>query len=225
MESKSSRPSPTIEDYLGVIYTLERDGQTVIGVRLAEWLEVSAPTVTATLKRMVRDGWVVMDPSKEIHLTASGRKAATSLIRRHMLTELLLARVLGISWSRVHQEADEMEHTISGETVSALLSRLDEPQTCPHGNPLPGHEELLKDWVPLTETPKGSRVIIQRIHESVENKPQAMVFLESQGIMPGAEAWVEDVIPLNETMTLRVEGRLVVLGLAIARAVHVQPLD
>ena len=111
------RPTPTIEDYLGVVYTLERDGEAVIGARLAEWLEVSPPTVTATVKRMVRDGWVIMDGSKEIRLTPSGRAAAQSVLRRHMLAELLLARMLGVPWSQVHQEADAMEHTISSETV------------------------------------------------------------------------------------------------------------
>ena len=120
---RDERPTPTIEDYLGVIYTLERDGEPVIGARLAEWLEVSPPTVTATVKRMIRDGWVVMSDTKEIHLTTTGRQAARSLLRRHMLTELLLARMLDVPWSQVHQEADAMEHTISPETVERLEAK------------------------------------------------------------------------------------------------------
>ena len=72
------RPTPTVEDYLGVIYTLARDGQPAIGRRLAEWMEVSPPTVTATVQRMVRDGWVIMAEDKSIHLTEAGRKAAAS---------------------------------------------------------------------------------------------------------------------------------------------------
>ena len=55
---EKNRPSATIEDYLGVIYTLNRDGERVIAARLAESLDVSAPTVTITLRRMQRDGWV-----------------------------------------------------------------------------------------------------------------------------------------------------------------------
>ena len=113
------RPTPTIEDYLGVIYTLERDGESVIGARLADWLEVSPPTVTATVKRMVRDGWVTMDRSKEIHLTADGREAAQSLLRRHMLAELLLARILDVPWSQVHQEAEQMR--VPGGPAAALF--------------------------------------------------------------------------------------------------------
>ena len=216
------RPTPTVEDYLGIIYTLERDGEAVIGARLAEWLEVSPPTVTATIKRMIRDGWVTMDAAKEIHLTPAGRTAAQSVLRRHMLAELLLARMLDVPWSQVHQEADAMEHTLSAETVARLEAKLDHPETCPHGNPLPGHEGLLKQWIPLTETETGDRITIKRVHESAEENRELMRFLEEQGLIPGAEAMVEQIIPFNRTVSLQVEGRVIVLGFAVAERIHVQ---
>jgi DtxR family Mn-dependent transcriptional regulator len=216
------RPTPTVEDYLGAIYTMERDGETVIGARLSEWLEVSPPTVTATVKRMIRDGWVTMDRRKEIHLTSSGRQAAVSVLRRHMLSELLLAHHLGVPWSRVHQEADEMEHIISRDTMERMQDRLEDPRTCPHGNPLPGHEELMANWVALTEIESGQKVVIQRVHESLEQRPEVMVFLEAHDLVPGVEATVEEVIPFNETMSLLVGDKLIVLGFAVARGIFVE---
>jgi DtxR family Mn-dependent transcriptional regulator len=222
---ETPRPTPTIEDYLGVIYTMERDGEPVIGARLAEWMEVSPPTVTATVKRMIRDGWVTANERREIHLTPAGRKAAASVVRRHMLTELLLARVLEVPWSQVHQEADEMEHTISGETMQRLLDRLDDPQTCPHGNPLPGHEALLQDWMPLTAAEPGERILIRRVHESAEQNRDLMVFLEAHNVMPGTQARVEQVIDFNRTVTLRVGDEQVVLGFPVAECIYVQALD
>jgi DtxR family Mn-dependent transcriptional regulator len=220
-----ARPTPTIEDYLGVVYTLERDGETVIGARLAEWLEVSPPTVTATIKRMIRDGWVIMDDSKEIHLTPSGREAARSVLRRHMLAELLLARMLGVPWSQVHQEADAMEHTISSETVERLAAKLDHPETCPHGNPLPGFEDRIADLVPLAESQPGQRLIIRRVHESAEEMPDLMVFLEQHDLLPGTEVTVRELMPFNETITLDCAGRAVVLGLAPAALIYVEDLE
>jgi DtxR family Mn-dependent transcriptional regulator len=53
-----SRPTPTIEDYLAILYVMERDGDEVIAARVAESLDVSPSTVTVTLKRMERDGWI-----------------------------------------------------------------------------------------------------------------------------------------------------------------------
>ena len=216
------RPTPTIEDYLGVIYTLERDGEPVIGARLAKWMNVSAPTVTATIKRMVRDGWVTMDERKEIHLTEAGGRAARSLLRRHMLSELLLARLLGVPWSRVHQEADQMEHSISKETMERLLDRFDDATTCPHGNPLPGHEGQVKDWIPLTTVQAGQTVAIRRVHEAAEEEPEIMAFLEQHDLMPGTRATVKDVIPFNQTITLHVGDEEVALGYAVAEQIYVE---
>jgi DtxR family Mn-dependent transcriptional regulator len=216
------RPTPTIEDYLGVIYTLERDGETVIGARLADWLEVSPPTVTATIKRMVRDGWVSMDRSKEIRLTAEGREAAQSLLRRHMLAELLLARMLDVPWSQVHQEADAMEHTISPETMERLAAKLDHPETCPHGNPLPGYEDQITDLLPLSKAQAGQRLIIRRVHESAEEQPELMAYMEERGLLPGVEVTVREIMTFNETISLECQGQTIVLGLAPAAFVYAE---
>src|SRR4030065_2447886 len=97
-------PTPTIEDYLGIIYTLNRDGEEVYGARLAELLNVSAPTVTVTLQRMVRDEWINLDSEKKIHLTPAGITAASSIIRRHMLTEWMLSKILNLPWCDVPGE-------------------------------------------------------------------------------------------------------------------------
>ena len=217
-----TRPKSKVEDYLGVIYILERDGEPVIGARLAKWMRVSAPTVTATVKQMVEGGWVTVDERKEIHLTKAGRDAAQSLLRRHMLSELLLARLLGVPWSRVHQEADEMEHIISRETVESLLERFNDATTCPHGNPLPGHEEQVEDWVPLTSVQAGQMVIIRRVHESAEEKVDMMAFLEKHKLMPGTSATVKDVIPFNQTITLQVGEQEVALGFTVAEKIYVE---
>ncbi len=219
------RPTPTIEDYLGVIYTLERDGEIVIGARLAQWIEVSPPTVTATVKRMIRDGWVTMDEAKEIHLTEAGRAAAQSVLRRHMLSELLLARVLGVPWSQVHQEADVMEHSLSPQTADRLMSKLDNPETCPHGNPLPGFEDRIPELVPLSDARTGQRLIVRRVHESAEEQPQLMAYLEETGLLPDAEITVEEIMPWNETVTLECRGQKVVLGMVAAALVHAELME
>jgi DtxR family Mn-dependent transcriptional regulator len=216
------RPTPTIEDYMGVIYTLERDGEPVIGARLAQWLEVSPPTVTATIKRMIRDGWVVMDDSKEIHLTPEGRTAARSVLRRHMLAELLLARVLDVPWSQVHQEADAMEHTLSPETVERLAAKLDHPETCPHGNPLPGFEAQVAGLLPLTEARAGQTLVIRRVHESAEEQRELMSYLERHGLLPGAKVGVVEIMAFNETIALDCNGSTVVLGLAPAALIYAE---
>jgi DtxR family transcriptional regulator, iron-dependent repressor len=217
-----SRPSPTIEDYLAVIFVMERDGEEVIAARLAETLEVAPPTVTVTLKRMERDGWIEVLSPRGIRLTETGCEAARSVIRRHMLTEWMLARMLKVPWSRVHAEADQMEHTISDEIEAQMRANLDDPQVCPHGNPLPGNEQLAAKWLPLTGVLPGEKVIIRRIHETAEDNAALLQFLEANGIVPGAQAEVIEVLSFNQTVSLKLGKKRVTLGFPSARFIFIE---
>jgi DtxR family Mn-dependent transcriptional regulator len=219
---KVAIPTPTVEDYLGVIYTLERDGETVTGRKLAEWLEVSAPTVTETLQRMIRDGWIMRGKDRRIRLTRRGGEAAASLVRRHMLTELLLARVLGIPWSKVHEEADRIEHGLSSETADRVAELVEDASACPHGNPIPGSAGPSESWIPLFEAKTHSPYVLVRVHEEIERQNELMAYLERSRLTPGAEIVVEEVMPYNETISLQVAGERVVLGFAVARRLWVK---
>lgn len=216
-------PSPTIEDYLWMIFTLQRDGEEVIGARLAELLEVSAPTITATLKRMVRDGWVKIDGKKKITLTEGGMEAARTVLRRHMLVEWLLVKMLDVPWVMLHEEAHKLEHYISEEVEQRLRAHLNDPKICPHGNPVPGYEKHTSDWKNLTAVPAGSEVIIRRIHEHAENKQRLIKFFSENMILPGNTAVVLEVLPYNQTITLEIINRKVSLGMTAAKFIFVEP--
>ncbi|HVN53505.1 MAG TPA: metal-dependent transcriptional regulator [Anaerolineaceae bacterium] len=214
--------SATVEDYLGVMYVLERDGEHMPGVRLAEHLNVTPPTVTATLKRMVRDGLVTMDSHHEPHLTDQGREAARSLMRKHMLVELMLSQ-LSLSWSKLHKHAHEMEHAVSGEVEAALVRSQGDPALCPHGNPLPGHEDVVSAWMPLTRAPVGERLVIRRIHEFAEDDEDILHFLEENGMENGQEIRIQKVLDFNQTMNVCVKEKVVSLGFAVACYMFVEP--
>jgi DtxR family Mn-dependent transcriptional regulator len=217
-----SRPTPTIEDYLTIIYVMERDGDEVIAARLAESMEVAPPTVTMTLKRLERDGWITTEQGKDIRLTDKGCEASRSVIRRHMLTEWMLARMLNVPWSRVHAEADQIEHTISDEIETQMRTNLNDPQVCPHGNPLPGYEHVAADWLPLAGVLPGEKVIIRRIHETAEDNHELLEFLETNGIVPGALAEVTEVLTFNQTLSLQLGQQKVALGFPTARYLFVE---
>jgi DtxR family Mn-dependent transcriptional regulator len=212
--------SPTIEDYLSLLYISERDGDSVTGARLADLLGVSAPTVTNTLKRMKRDGLLEMDESRQPKLTPSGDENARIVLRRHMLAEWMLVRLL--SWSKLHEEAHGFEHAISKDVEAALLEEWNQPETCPHGNPLPGFENTVAAWIPLTQATPGQTVIIRRIHELAEEIPGLLGFLEENGIEPGQYVQLKEILPFNQTITLQVNGKDVILGFSIARQVYAE---
>jgi len=201
------------------MYVLERDKEPVIGVRLAQLLSVTPPTVTNTLKRMVRDGLITMDKDGT-RLTKAGKQSARTVVRRHMLTEWMMARIL--PWSKLHQEAHHLEHAISAEVETALFEEMGHPQTCPHGNPLPGAEDAVSAWIPVTETSPNDVVVIKRIHELAEYNLELLVFLEGKGLVTGAEVMVREVLPFNQTVTLEIHGQIVTLGFASAQHLFVE---
>jgi len=214
------KPSLTIENYLSLMFVLERDGVPVVGTYLAELLGVTPPTVTNTLKRMARDGLLTLDRLSGPRLTEKGLQAARTVMRRHMLTEWMLAKML--SWSKSHEQAHHLEHAISDEIEAALLKEWKNPQTCPHGNPLPGHEAVVAGWRPLTSIAASQIVIIRRIHELAEETHGLLAFLEEKGVMPGQTATVVEVLPFNQTITLRLGKGEASLGFAAARYIFVE---
>ncbi len=211
--------SATIQDYLSLIYVMERDREPVVGSRLAELLGVTPPTVTNTLKRMTRDGLITMNKDGT-HLTENGWEAARVVMRRHMLMEWMMVKTL--PWSKLHSEAHRLEHAISAMTETALMEQLGNPKTCPHGNPLPGCEEATTAWIPLTEATQGETVTIRRIHELAEENAQLLAYLETRRIMPGISARVVEILPFNQTVTIEVDDQPVTLGVVAARYLFVE---
>jgi DtxR family Mn-dependent transcriptional regulator len=180
--------SPTVEQYLETIYELEESAIPPMRARLVERLGVSAPSVSETVARLEREGHVTLDGNRVIRLTPGGQQLATAIMRRHRLAERLLVDVLGVPWHQVHEEAGRLEHAISANLEAHLISVLDDPATCPHGNPIPGstHAVDVGPTVPLAEVPPGGRAVVRRIDEELENRADYMLLLEQGGLVPGA---------------------------------------
>src|SRR5256885_1089995 len=114
------------------------EGQSPISARLAEELAVTPPAVTAALKRLTRDDLVRVDRTGRIDLSRKGRQFAERMVLRHQLAEMLLTDVIGLSWSKAHDEAERLEHAISPEVEALLLKRFANKKSCPHGVPMRG---------------------------------------------------------------------------------------
>jgi DtxR family transcriptional regulator, Mn-dependent transcriptional regulator len=222
MSDQNIKYSQTIEDYLSLIYVIERDGEPVVGARLAEVLKVSAPTVTNTLKRMVRDGLITMQENGT-HLTEPGWDAARLIMRKHMLMEWMMLRML--PWSKLHSEAHNLEHAISFEAENALYEELNHPKTCPHGNPLPGCEDAVAKWVPLTRCAENQNGVVRRIHELAEENLELMEFLERKGIMLGKKVKITEILPFNHTLTIEINEEQVTLGFTVARYIFIEMVN
>ena len=221
--------SATVEEYLETIYNMSAENEVVIGARLAEKFGVSAPTVTEMLKRLVRDGYVEMDSKRQVTLTEAGNQAAEAVLRRHRLTERFLVDMLGMQWHQVHEEACRLEHFISGAVEARVIASLNNPATCPHGNPIPGSvpnaRTYLKDQgaVRLATLVDGEKATILLISEVVEDEEALILYLHEKGLTPGTQLTVlakdggnEPGDQQEEDFRLQVEGREVCISKAVA---------
>src|SRR4051794_40783863 len=120
------------ENYLKTIAEAESEGEVVIAATLVRWLNVSAPAVTMAIRRLKRDGMIGVDREGHITLTGGGREIANRLLHRHHLIERMLTEVFDMEWYKVHDEAEQMEHAVSGEFERLLVEKLGSGGACPH---------------------------------------------------------------------------------------------
>jgi DtxR family Mn-dependent transcriptional regulator len=202
----------TTEMYLRTIYELEEEEVVPLRARIAERLGQSGPTVSQTVARMERDGLVHVAGDRHLELSEDGRNEAIRVMRKHRLAERLLADVIGLDWEDLHIEACRWEHVMSDKVERRILALLDKPLVCPHGNPIPGLDQLGLPFatdqtgplVSLSEAVAGAQreVIIKRISEQLQPDAELMHRLDTAGMRPGhkvcaaggprgVEVWVE----------------------------------
>jgi DtxR family Mn-dependent transcriptional regulator len=181
--------------YLRTVYELEEEGVVPLRARIAERLGQSGPTVSQTVARMERDGLVHVADDRHLELTDAGRHEAIAVMRKHRLAERLLADVIGLDWEDLHIEACRWEHVMSEKVERRILALLDKPLVCPHGNPIPGLDQLGLPFatdqtgvlVSLREAAVGARteVVITRISEQLQPDAALMHRLDQAGMRPG----------------------------------------
>ncbi len=192
----------TTEMYLRTVFEFEEEGTVPLRARIAERLHQSGPTVSQTVARMERDGLLTVEGDRHLELTDRGRQLAVSVMRKHRLAELLLVDVIGLAWEDIHVEACRWEHVMSEQVERRLIELLGHPTTCPHGNPIPGLDELgdtpapvgscVEQLMTLEYAADGGRpVIVRRISEQLQSDTDLMQRLRTGGVRPGTEVAVE----------------------------------
>ena len=197
-----NRQSGTKEEYLQAIWTLAEEVGTVIAARVAEFLAVSPASVSEMVHRLEHEGLVRLKERHEIGLTELGRELAAGIVRRHRLIERMLVDMFGYEWWATHEEAERIEHAISPEMERRLVEKLGDPDSCPHGNPMPGTAR--RRWSqPLDQAPVGVPVVLERIPDQFEHEPGFLRYLDTQGLRPGTTF---RVLERNGDLVVEIDG-------------------
>lgn len=106
------------EMYLETILLLSKKG-AVRSLDIAEYMEYSKPSVCRAVGILKNGGFITVDKSGYITLTASGLERATKIYERHtILTDFL--RRIGVNGEIAAEDACKMEHIISDESFDAI---------------------------------------------------------------------------------------------------------
>lgn len=208
------------EMYLKTIYNLEARGGAARTGDIAKVLNITPGSVTNTLEVLEGKGLVIREPYKGVNLTDAGRKLALSVFRRHRLAERLLFDVLGMGWAESHEEACKLEHSMSEVVASSIQKKLDDPKTCPHGNPIPdenGGMTVLKADA-LSTLENGQDATITMIPDETT---EVLRYLSTLGMTPGAKISVQEKAPFKGPMLVKVSGNSYPISLDVASGIFV----
>jgi DtxR family transcriptional regulator, Mn-dependent transcriptional regulator len=212
--------SNAVQDYAKAIWSLgQRDDMPVSTSALAERLDVSPASASSMVKRLESMGLVEREPYHGVQLTRAGERVALEVLRHHRLLELYLAEALGMSWDRVHEEAEVLEHAISPELSELIATKLGNPTHDPHGDPIPTAEGEIDERPTraLADLAPGDRGRFTRVSDS---NPDMLRYLSQRGIGPGDEVELVGREPFGGPLTVRAKGREHALGEQLARAMR-----
>ena len=216
-------PSQTVENYLKTIYlaqVADTDELVPMG-QLASALGVVPGTATTMVKALSESGLVRYEPYMGVRLTEAGEKLASLVLRRHRLIELFLVRVLGMSWTEVHDDAERLEHAVSERLIDRIDEMLGRPSVDPHGDPIPTPEGTIArpNHIDLASAPLDVPLTIERV---VDQDGSFLRFIEERRLMPGSDITVEARDLAADSLQVRsANGPATAVGLRAARKVLV----
>lgn len=232
--------SENAEEYLEVLYKLSMVERPVKTTKISKTLDITPASVTEMIKKLQKRGYVEYLPYKGVTLTEEGYKIASNITRKHRLLERFLHDVLHIKKDHVHDQACEMEHSLSDDAERAMCQLLKQPDECPDDEELipvcdfkfktceecrkRRHEEVNqvgkrdKNLVSITSMKRNEKGRVS----FVRGDYKVIRRLMDMGITIGAEISVLEVAPFKGPVELLVRGSNLALGRDIAKNVFVE---
>src|SRR5919206_2329638 len=221
----------SIDEYLETIYFLafpigeytpKAGGALPLASRVAEMLGVSRASAGEMLKRLEAEGLIERGEHKEALLTASGRRRAEKVVRKHRIIERLLTDFMGYTPAEAHVHADRLGDTFDDDMVERIDGRLGQPDRCPHGWPVDPdvEQEENRELAPLSDLEPGARATIVRL---AEHDGDLLHWFYDEGLVPGRELEVREAQPAAGQMTVRLNGAERAIGEKAAAGLFVKP--
>jgi len=221
----------SVDEYLETIYFLAfpigeyrplSGGSPTLSARVAEMLGVSRASAGEMLKRLEREGLIERGEHKEALLTATGRKRAEKVVRKHRVIERLLTDFMDYTPAEAHVQADLLGDTFTDDMVERIEEKLGHPDRCPHGWPVDPDVEQAEnqELAPLSDLAAGTRATIVRL---AEHDGELLHWFYDQDLIPGRELVVRETQPAAGQVTVGLNGQERAIGEKAAAGLFVRP--
>lgn len=113
------KPTPSMEDYIELIFNLIQTKGYARVTDLAETLEVHPSSVTKMVQKLDRDEYVHYEKYRGFVLTDKGTKVGKRLLFRHELLEEFL-EIIGVETDRIYDDVEGIEHHLSWNAIDRI---------------------------------------------------------------------------------------------------------
>jgi len=206
------------EEYLETILYLTRDGAKAKTRDIARAMGIKPPSVSEMLLKLRDGGFIDYVPYEGASLTEAGRAEARQMERKHQLLETFLVDTLGVDVDAAHDEACELEHSISASTVEKMCAYLGHPRQCPDDHSIPPGPccEGAEACVPLSDLREGESGMIQVV--TVDNATRDNLI--SLGFLPSVIVAIKKKLP-SKSLLIQIKGSEIAIGRDVARKILV----
>jgi DtxR family transcriptional regulator, Mn-dependent transcriptional regulator len=240
--SEYEKLSPNIEEYLEAIYKLSQKEDSVKTSKISNDLGITQASVSEMLKKLDKMDFVEYSQYKGVKLTEKGLKTAKKVTRKHRLLERFLHDILKLKDNLLHDQACEMEHSLSDEAERAMCQVLDHPDKCPGDSVIPAcdlkftscDECMSRKEEEVNEVGKRNENLIP-IMELKNHQKGKVSFIRGDykvirrlldmGITIGAFISVIKIAPLSGPVEVAIRGSKLAIGRDIACNVFVELIE
>jgi len=113
------KPTPSMEDYIELIFNLIKTKGYARVTDLAEALEVHPSSVTKMIQKLDEKEYLNYEKYRGFVLTDKGNKVGERLVFRHELLEDFLG-IIGVEEERIYDDVEGIEHHLSWNAIDRI---------------------------------------------------------------------------------------------------------
>ena len=213
------------ENFIKVIYKFEQgEGWDTRPGSIAKELGITNAAATDMARKLATKKLIDYEKYKKLKLTASGKRMALSIIRKHRLWETFLHQVFGLSLHEIHREAEVLEHLTSDFLTEKINHYLGNPRLDPHGDPIPDELGIIPDdksSIILSVAKSGEKYEISRISGS---EKEFFDFCHSNNLIVGSVILLMKQYSRTGMTEIEVNKTKVLLNREMSNTIYVKKL-